>query len=488
MPATPSAHVPEGFGSPAPRKAAEQETQTDLIVLGAGPAGLAAAWRAARAGRSVVVLERAAAVGGMAASFEVAGVRVDHGSHRLHPATPPHIMAALRELLGDDLQTRPRHGRLRIGSRWVGFPLRAGDLVRALPPRMVAGIARDAVVAPARRVREDTYADVLRRGLGPTLYDALYAPYAVKLWGLDPTQISGEQARRRVTADTPWKVAARVLRGARGTGQGQVFHYPRRGFGQIVDVLRTAAVDAGAQIRVSCAAQTLDVSGPLPVVRPTDGRAIEAHRVFSTMPLPVLARVAAPAAPADVAAAAKALRFRGMVLVYLVHAGGRWTDYDAHYLPGLDTPVTRISEPANYRASADDPADRSVLCAELPCAEGDALWTAPDEKLADVVVDAVRRTGLPVPQVDGVVVRRLPHVYPIYERGFERHLATLADWADALPGVTTFGRLGLFVHDNTHHALAMAWDAAAALGPDGAWDAGGWAAAKQRFAEHVVED
>jgi len=460
-----------------------------VVVLGAGPAGLAAAWRAARAGRSVVVLERAATVGGMAASFEVAGVRVDHGSHRLHPATPPHIMAALRELLGPDLQTRPRHGRLRIGSRWVAFPLRAGDLVRALPPGVAAGIARDALLGPARRAREDTYADVLRAGLGPTLYKALYAPYAVKLWGLDPTQISGEQARRRVTADTPWKVAARVLRGARGEGgQGQVFHYPRRGFGQIVDAMRAAAVSAGAQIRLSCAAQTVDTSGARPVVRPTDGVPISAGRVFSTVPLTVLASMTSPDAPADAAAAARALKFRAMVLVYLVHQGGRWTEYDAHYLPGLETPVTRLSEPANYRASPDDPADRSVLCAEVPCAVGDSFWTASDEDLADVVVDAVRRTGLPVPRVDGVVVRRLPHVYPVYEQGFERHLATLADWADALPGVTTFGRLGLFVHDNTHHAMAMAWDAAAALGPDDGWDAAAWAAAKDRFAEHVVED
>ncbi|MGH3801393.1 MAG: NAD(P)-binding protein, partial [Pseudonocardiaceae bacterium] len=89
-------------------------TSADLIVLGAGPAGLAAAWRAGLAGLSTIVLERAPAVGGMAASFDVAGVRVDHGSHRLHPATPPAVLADLRGLLGEDLQCRPRNGRLRI--------------------------------------------------------------------------------------------------------------------------------------------------------------------------------------------------------------------------------------------------------------------------------------------------------------------------------------------------------------------------------------
>ncbi|MDQ3469441.1 MAG: FAD-dependent oxidoreductase [Actinomycetota bacterium] len=82
----------------------------DAVVLGGGPAGLAAAWYAARAGRHVALVERAPVVGGLAGSFEVSGVRVDHGSHRLHERTDPSLLADLRTLLGDELQPRPRHG------------------------------------------------------------------------------------------------------------------------------------------------------------------------------------------------------------------------------------------------------------------------------------------------------------------------------------------------------------------------------------------
>lgn len=465
----------------------------DLVVLGAGPAGLAAAWRAARAGRSVVVLEAAPRLGGMTASFEVAGVRVDAGSHRLHPATPGPLMADLRALLGDDLQTRPRNGRLRVAGRWVGFPLRAGELVRALPPRMLAGIAADTLTGALRRPREDTFAEVLRAGLGPTLYQALYAPYARKLWGLDGTQIDGEQARRRVTADTPVKVAARILAAGRrgglgsdGEGQGRVFHYPRRGFGQIAEVLAQAATDAGARIEVSCPVEQVRPDPVAPRVR-ADGRTLTAGHVFSTVPLPRLAAMVDPAPPGPVLAAGGDLRFRAMALVYLVHTGGRWTGFDAHYFPGAETPVTRISEPANYRVSQDDPADRSVLCAEIPCAPGDALHTADPEELARIVVEATARTGLPRPQVQHVEVRRPATVYPVYERGYGARLAVLDTWARDLPGVTTFGRLGLFAHDNTHHALAMAYDAVDALRPGGL-DATAWSAARDRFAAHVVED
>lgn len=462
-------------------------TSADLLVLGAGPAGLAAAWRASRAGLSTIVLERAGAVGGMAGSFTVDGIRVDHGSHRLHPSTAPEILADLRALLGDDLQLRRRNGRLRVTGRWVSFPLRPAELLRTLPPTMIARMAAEAVLEPLRRGTPATsYADALRRGLGGTLYEALYAPFAVKLWGLPGERIDAEQARRRVSADTPWKLAARVLR--RRDGVGRVFHYPRRGFGQIADALADAAADAGADLRLGVAVDRLTARVDGVSVRTPDGQTVTARHLFTTVPLPALARLADPAPPPAAMASAGALRFRSMVLVYVVHQGARpWSRYDAHYLPDPATPITRISEPANYRDCSEDPADRTVLCCEIPCAAGDEQWNADDADLAGLVVDTAARLGLPPVRVGGVHVRRLRVVYPVYEIGYAEHLRGLDAWAAGLPNVTTFGRLGLFVHDNTHHALAMAYAAADAL-RGGRWDAAGWSAARRRFTEHVVED
>lgn len=474
-------------------RAATTDEDVDLVVLGGGAAGLSAAWRAARTGRSVCLLERAPAFGGLAASFDVAGIQVDHGSHRLHPATAPHLLADLRELLGDDLQTRPRDGRLRLYGRWVGFPLRPGELARALPPRAIRRIARDAVFEPFRRAgwpgyahRGRSYAGHLSTTLGPELYGALYAPFAEKLWGLPGELIDIEQARRRVSADSPWKIAARMLR--RSTPQGRVFHYPRRGFGQIVTVLEEAARSAGAQLHSDAEVSAVDLRGDRPVVRIAGGGTIRAGHVLSTIPLPVLARLARPQPPPAVLDDARSLALRAMVLVYLVHRGGRWTRYDAHYLPAGETPVTRVSEPANYRDSAEDPSDRTVLCVELPCTTGDRIWRATDDELADIVVRALSGADLPPVDLMDVHVRRLPHVYPVYEIGYADRLAGLQGWADGLTDVTTFGRQGLFVHDNTHHTMAMAYDAVAALGADNRRDEASWAAARERFTHHVVED
>jgi protoporphyrinogen oxidase len=460
----------------------------DLIVLGAGPAGLAAAWRAGRAGLSTIVLERAGAVGGMAASFSVGGIRVDHGSHRLHPATAPGILADLRGLLGSDLQLRRRHGRLRVADRWVEFPLRGGQLARTLPPSMLARAGAEALAEPIRRLRPAgprSYADALRRGLGPTLYDALYAPFAVKLWGLSGDEIDAEQARVRVSADSPWKIARRLLR--RGTeGQGRSFYYPRLGFGQIVEALASAATESGVDIRPNTEVERLRLDETVEVHSAT-GESFTAGHLFTTVPLPALARIADPPPPAAALDSAGRLRFRAMVLIYTVLDGRPWSEYDATYLPDTGTPITRICEPPNYRDSADDPAERTVLCCELPCSVGDTWWSASDEDLGALVTDTAARLGLPAVAPAEVYVRRLRHAYPVYEIGYAEHLRELDQWAGSLPHVTTFGRLGLFAHDNTHHAIAMGYDAVDALA-GGRWNAEAWSTARTRFATHVVED
>jgi protoporphyrinogen oxidase len=442
-------------------------THADLVVLGAGPAGVAAALRVARAGHRVIVLERLSVPGGLAGSFEVGGVRVDYGSHRLHPSIDPAILATLQELLGDGLEERPRNGRIRLAGRWIAFPLRAGDLIRRLPAGFVASALCDVATAPLRRPRADTFADVLRAGLGPTMCERFYFPYARKIWGIEPSELSGEQARRRVSANSPARLLRRVLCGAR---EGRsTFFYPRGGFGRISEVLTGVALgDDGVCVTTA------------------SGAVIQAARAWSTLPATVLARLVRRT-PDPVLAAANKLQYRAMLLVYVLLEVDRYTPFDAHYLPEPSTPISRVSEPKNYR-SGGDPPGRTVLCAEVPCAPTDELWRASDEALGSMVTEGLAAVGLPEARPRQVVVRRIAHAYPIYHAGFSSAFTTVDGWVSAHPQLLVLGRQGLFAHVNTHHALAMAWAAADALRSDGTFDEAAWAAARADFAEYVVED
>jgi protoporphyrinogen oxidase len=459
-------------------------TSADVAIVGAGPSGLMAAWRAASAGHHVVVLDGAPVVGGMAGSFEVDGVRVDYGSHRLHPSIDPTILDGLRLLLGDDLQVRPRRGRVRLADRWVAFPLQLSDLVRHLPPSFAARAAAGAAMTPMLRARDDTTAEVLRASLGPAVAEEFYEPYLTKLWGLSPHELSGELARRRVSARSPLDLVRRALRTP--ADAGRTFLYPRHGYGQIADALADAAVAAGADIHLGERVERIAL-GRDAVQLSTERGVVEAARVWSTAPISRVLPMVDPAPPADVLAAATGLEHRALVLVYLAMARPAYTAFDAHYFPSLANPVSRLSEPKRYR-DGEDPPDRTVVCAEVPCSVDDPIWRSSDTELQSMVERALAREGLPRLDTTAVVTRRLPRVYPIYRVGFERAMQRLDRWVSTQDRLLVFGRQGLFVQDNTHHVLAMGWAAADALGADGHFDDQRWLRARDRFAGHVVED
>lgn len=439
------------------------------VVIGAGPAGLAAGWELRRRGHEVLVLEASDRIGGMAAGIDVAGIRADLGSHRLHPSMPGWLRAELEALA--DLQERPRRGRLLVGDRWVPFPPTALGAIGHLPPGLTARAALGAATAPLRRPRADRYADVVRARLGRSVWRAVHEPMAWKVWGTDPGELAGELARRRVTT-TPGTVARSLRPGRRPT-----FLYPRGGFGAIVEALASGLpVETGRRV------SRLIEQDDRVVVGLSDGRIVSASHVHATLPA---------AQVSEMLGLHRELhppRRRGVVLVYLVLDRRPYTAFDEHCLPARHLLPSRVSEPVNYRDDPDDPADRTVLCAEVPCWPDDEVWRATDAALARRVADDLVRCGLPDPRPVAVQVERLPTVCPVptpaaigAQSRAERALARSAR-------VTVLGRQGLQTPDNTHHELQTGIEAARCVRDDGSFDHAAWAAARDGFRSVTVPD
>ncbi|NUQ10958.1 MAG: FAD-dependent oxidoreductase [Gemmatimonadaceae bacterium] len=465
-----------------------------IVILGGGPAGCGAALELVRSGKAnATLIERGAVVGGNAGSFEWAGQRLDYGSHRLHHATDPSILSDIKALLGDDLVSRERHGRIRLRGQWVHFPPQALDLLRRLDRRFALGMLRDVALGPLRRrhpAGPESFASVLLQHLGPTMCEQFYFPYARKIWGAPPEALSAIQARKRVSAATISKLVRRVIR---PPGAGR-FYYPRRGFGQITESFADAARGRGAELLLGWSVTSVRRAGASRswvVVAERDGavREIPADQVWSTIPITLLARMTDPPPPPGILEATEQIVYRAMVLVYLKLDVPRFSATDAHYFPEENVAMTRLSEPKNY-SGTDEPAGSTVLCAEIPCATTDPLWSMADDAMGQLVAEDMARAGLTLPRApSAVLTRRLAQAYPIYRRGYEGPFGELDRWSSSVPGLLVFGRQGLFAHDNTHHALFMAYAAVDCLRSDGSFDQARWDGHyRPIFATHVVED
>ena len=457
---------------------------SNIVVVGAGPAGLMAAWKAAQAGHRCTVLEAGPHVGGMAASFEVAGQRVDYGSHRLHPAAAPVLLADLGDLLGVDLQTRERNGRIRLHDRWIGFPLRATDMTRHLPLSFGARAAFDVAAGPFRRARSGSFVEEVAAWLGPTVAETFYAPYAHKLYGVPAADLDAELARRRVSATSALAIARRLVRASRPSGR--TFLYPRHGYGQIAERMAEAATRRGVQLHLETPVDHI-VARSDGVVVGAGERTHTAAVVLSTIPVGHLAHILDPQPPPELLASVDQCRTRAMLLAYLVVDQDRYSPFDAHYLPGPDTHVARLSEPKNYR-DGPDPVGRTVLCAEIACWTSDDIWSWSDDDVAALVARDLEASGLPRARYVDTEVRRLPSVYPVFEKATMADRAAVEGWTASLDRVVTLGRQGLAVPDNLHHVLAMGAAAAQAVSSAGSMDHDQWSRSLATFASHVVED
>jgi protoporphyrinogen oxidase len=457
----------------------------------------------------VLVVEQQPGVGGLAASFEYAGVHFDYGSHRLHPSTSPEIIRDISTLLGPDLLIRPRHGRIRMLKHFIKFPLTPVDLAFHLPPSFLLGIGFDAVrkIFRSKSPAQVSFARVLLQELGPTIANNFYFPYARKLWGLEPEALSDIQARRRISATNLTQMVRKALAAKSRPGGKKTrpfFYYPRKGFGQICQALAQEVEHFGGKLRLATAVKEIHlqdrcISGITLApsnISPNDSDSaitsdcekISPHFVFSTIPVTTLVNNLKPEPNSEVIDCSNQLQYRAMIFCYLILETDQFTPYDAHYFPGNDTIFSRLSEPKNYSGSRD-PHGFTGLCMEIPCFVGDDIWTASDDQISSRVLKDLAQVGLPFcfPLLN-MFIRRRHHAYPVYDLNFESRFKIIDDYLLRLPNLVSLGRQGLFAHDNTHHALEMAYAASNCLDSGGHWNPNKWLFYRSQFESHVVED
>jgi protoporphyrinogen oxidase len=437
------------------------ETQLGTAVLGAGPAGLTAAHVLTLRDRPGAVVEADGTVGGIAKTVEFEGYRFDLGGHRFYTKLPE-IQRLWEELLGDELLRRRRLSRIFYRGHFFNYPLQAADVFRGL------GIVESARCAVSyvrsrrrlRRVEPRSFEDWVVSRFGRRIYEDFFESYTEKVWGIPGSEIQAEWAAQRIQNFSLAQALLGVLRVRRGHAPTLIeeFQYPRLGPGQLWEELARRVEARGFPVHLNrrCVAIRHDAGAVESIVlRDSDGVESEhsVDAVLSSMPLSELVLSLEPAAPPEVVAAARRLRYRELCVVALM------TD-DPEPFPDnwiyLHDPETRAGRVQNFGAWSRAMVRPGTTClgVEYFCFRGDEIWEMPDEDAVELATGELARIGLVDPKriKNGVKVR-VPRAYPVYDESYREAVATIRGYLEHFGNLETFGRNGLHRYNNQDHSM-----------------------------------
>jgi protoporphyrinogen oxidase len=434
-----------------------------VLVLGAGPAGLTAAYTLARQGRPAVVLERDAIVGGLARTEVRDGYRFDLGGHRFFTKSPE-IELLWREVLGDELLLRPRLSRIYYRGRFLSYPLRAADVVRKLGAVELSRALGSYLAAAVRRPQpEVTFEQWVSNRFGRRLYEMFFRSYTEKVWGVPCSELRAEWAAQRIRGLSFASAVRSALPGARANGDGDLrslieeFHYPRLGPGQMWEAMRDRIEQLGGEVRTEAGVERLQIEHGLVESVTAGGETFRPGAIVSSLPLRTLVALSSPRPPRDVVEAARGLRYRDFVTVALAVDGADPFPDNWIY---VHEPGVRVARIQNYRAwSPEMVPDSGSSCVgmEYFCFEGDDLWCAADADLVAMASDEIGRVGLVAPErVRKGWVVRVPKAYPIYDADYAERVALIRGWVASIENLQQVGRNGLHRYNNSDHSMLTA--------------------------------
>jgi protoporphyrinogen oxidase len=431
-----------------------------VVVIGAGPAGLTAAYELTRFNLRPTVVEKSPTVGGLARTETYRGFHFDLGGHRFFTKVEE-INKLWHEVLGDDFIRRPRLSRIYYQRKFFYYPLRAMNAMWGLG--LWEGLATVLSYVkwqlfPYRP--EDTFEHWVTNRFGRRLFLTFFKTYTEKVWGIPCSQLKAEWAAQRIKDLSLRTLLLQMYLKPRRTIRTLIeeFHYPRLGPGMMWRAVQARVESRGGLVRVGADVLRVVRAGPRieGVVVATDAgeEVVPGDAFLSSMPLAELITKLDPPPPPAVLAAARRLHYRDFLTVCLIVRRGDVFPDNWIYVHDPEVKVGRIQNFKNWSPDMVPDPDKSSLGLEYFCTEGDELWRRPDAELIALGAREIEQVGLAAAaEVEDGCVVRVPKSYPIYDSDYKAALATIRGFVDGLLNLHSMGRNGLHRYNNQDHAM-----------------------------------
>jgi protoporphyrinogen oxidase len=443
------------------------------VIVGAGPAGLTAAYELSKQRASVVVLENDPEyVGGISRTVNYKGFHFDIGGHRFFSKSRE-VEDLWTEICGPDMLHRPRSSRIYYRGKFYTYPLKPFEalsklgLVESMLCMMSFAKAR---LHPIQSPK--TFEDWVSNQFGERLFRIFFKTYTEKVWGMSCREISADWAAQRIKGlSLGSAIKHAILPKRKPKDRTQVvktlidtFRYPRKGPGMMWERCAQKVRGLGGVVAldrkvVGC---RFDSGTSLWTVtaRSSSGE-IEEYRgehLISSMPIRELIAHMEPSLPEAAMQAAQSLRYRDFLTVGLiVHDRGRFTDNWIY----IHDPGVQVGRVQNYKSWSPEMVPDADYCSyglEYFCFEGDGLWTSADSALIELAKREIQQVNLAASAdvVDGFVIRQ-PKAYPVYDDSYQQNVDTVRRAIEEhWPTLHLVGRNGMHKYNNQDHAMMTA--------------------------------
>ncbi len=434
-----------------------------VIILGAGPAGLSAGWSLAKEGVRVDVIEAGSQVGGLCKSTKRDGFIFDLGGHRF-VTKDDLLFADIEELMGDDLLTRFRKSQIRLMNKFFSYPLEILDILKKMDLAISLKCGFDFFLTKFgaySKTPDNSFENWIIKRFGRTMYNIYFGPYSHKLWGMPPSEISSAWAAQRISLVNIADVLLRALGKKNDMPKTYARHflYPKRGIGQIPERMAEEIEKLNGKVHLNAVVKKILMKNWRieKIIYTQDGveKELAADFTVSTIPLPELILMMAPAAEDKYLETAKSMKFRSIRFLHIMLDEEMVGDNTWIYIPEEKYLFFRIQDRRNWSPTVV-PEGKNGITLEIACNKGDCVWKASDEEIFRRCMEDIADLGLIKQEtVTGYFTENVEHAYPIYSLDYNDKLKTVYHFLSKISDFISIGRQGLFRYNNMDHSLKM---------------------------------
>lgn len=437
------------------------------VVLGAGAAGLTAAYYLLKNGYQVEVIEKEPIVGGLSASFNWDSFILDYGPHAFH-VKKGEILDMVEGFFKDSpdsLIYQNRSELLLLRGRYFKYPMQLYELCLKINPLFTLHLLFDFLMSSLIyryiAVPDDNFESWCIKRFGKSLYQLCFGNYTQKVWGIHPSFISPKFAAKKIHKLNLKDIIHKLL-GGKGEEQETYWKdllYPRKGIGQIFEKMRDAIEKDGGIIHTNSIVDSIEVNsskaGRVFYRQNGTAKKIDCDLIVSSIPLTELVLTLSPKPNDFVLYKNKLLKFKSLILINLILDTPKVTNVHWVYLVDNLFKFNRFTEQKNMSKDIA-PKNKTVLTFEKSCNYNDKIWNKSDEDLYSEALAEIEHIRLiDKSKIEKYSIIRIKDAYPVYDLEFDKNLRVVLDYLSNIQNLYSIGRQGLFLQNDMINSMEM---------------------------------